>query len=43
MGDYMEILFAKSYLHFFKFNGFEDYHNILKEFFKDSPQNEIFL
>lgn len=39
----MEYLFAKSYLHFLKFKGFEDYHNILKEFFKDNLQNEIYL
>ena len=39
----MEYLFAKSYLHFLKFKGFEDYHNILKEFFKDNLQNEFYL
>lgn len=39
----MESLFAKSYLHFLKFRGFEEYNNILEEFFKDNPQNEIYL
>lgn len=39
----MESLYAKSYLHFLKFSGFENYDNILEDFFKDNLQNEIYL
>ena len=40
---FMESLYAKSYLHFLKFSGFENYDNILEDFFKDNLQNEIYL